>query len=183
VASYCASDPSAPLAFAPGLCCTRRALKGRDAVIATKFGFTYRQDRDDFDEITGTDGSPANARRVAEASLKRLGREVIDLYYLHRAGADVPIEETVGAMAELVAEGKIRAIGLSAVSAAPMRCNRSWRCKASIRSGHALRMLSPALSASATFVHGFAAPGQSDGTAIKYRAPPCCKAAWRPSWV
>jgi aryl-alcohol dehydrogenase-like predicted oxidoreductase len=98
-----------------------RALKGRDAVIATKFGFTYRQDRDDFGEITGTDGSPANARRVAEASLKRLGREVIDLYYLHRADPDVPIEETVGAMAELVAEGKIRAIGLSEVSAETLR--------------------------------------------------------------
>ena len=131
-----------------------RALKGRDAVIATKFGFTYRQDRDDFGEITGTDGSPANARRVAEAALRRLGREVIDLYYLHHADPDVPIKETVGAMAELVAEGNIRAIGLSEVSAAPMRCNRSWCCKASIRSGHALRMLSPAFSASATFVPG-----------------------------
>lgn len=98
-----------------------RALKGRKAVVATKFGFTYRQDRHDFGEVTGTDGSPANARRVAEASLKRLGREVIDLYYLHRADPAVPIEDSVGAMADLVAEGKVRAIGLSEVSAETLR--------------------------------------------------------------
>ncbi|MFT3690340.1 aldo/keto reductase [Paenirhodobacter sp.] len=100
-----------------------RALKPhRDRlVIATKFGFTYNPDRTDFGEITGTDGSPANARRVAEASLKRLETDVIDLYYLHRADPAVPIEETVGAMADLVAEGKVRAIGLSEVSAETLR--------------------------------------------------------------
>lgn len=96
-----------------------RALKPhRDKlVIATKLGFTYNPARTDFGEITGTDGSPANARRVADASLKRLDTNVIDLYYLHRADPAVPIEETVGAMADLVAEGKVRAIGLSEVSA------------------------------------------------------------------
>lgn len=100
-----------------------RALKPhRDRlVIATKFGFTYNPARRDFGEITGTDGSPANARRVAEASLKRLDTDVIDLYYLHRADPAVPIEETVGAMADLVAEGKVRAIGLSEVSADTLR--------------------------------------------------------------
>lgn len=90
-------------------------------VIATKFGFTYARDADGFGEITGTDGSPANARAVAEASLKRLQTDVIDLYYLHRADPAVPIEDTVGAMAELVAQGKVRAIGLSEVSAETLR--------------------------------------------------------------
>lgn len=100
-----------------------KALKPyRDQVlIATKFGFTYRGDRHDFGEITGTDGRPENARAVAEASLRRLQTDVIDLYYLHRVDPAVPIEDTVGAMAELVAQGKVRAIGLSEVSAATLR--------------------------------------------------------------
>lgn len=100
-----------------------RALKSdrERLLIATKFGFTYNPARTDFGDITGTDGSPANARRVAEASLKRLDTDVIDLYYLHRADPDVPIEESVGAMADLVAEGKVRAIGLSEVSAETLR--------------------------------------------------------------
>ncbi|MEA9390141.1 aldo/keto reductase [Acerihabitans sp. TG2] len=100
-----------------------KALKPfRDrVVIATKFGFTYHRDRTDFGEITGTDGRPENARAVAEASLKRLQTEVIDLYYLHRVDPAVPIEETVGAMGDLVAQGKVRALGLSEVSAETLR--------------------------------------------------------------
>ncbi|MDF3240774.1 aldo/keto reductase [Pseudomonas veronii] len=90
-------------------------------VIATKFGFIYNRDRNDFGEITGTDGRPENARAVAHASLKRLDTDVIDLYYLHRVDPAVPIEESVGAMAELVTEGKVRAIGLSEVSADTLR--------------------------------------------------------------
>lgn len=90
-------------------------------VLATKFGFVYNRDRSDFGEITGTDGRPENARAVAQASLKRLDTDVIDLYYLHRVDPAVPIEESVGAMAELVTEGKIRAIGLSEVSADTLR--------------------------------------------------------------
>lgn len=100
-----------------------KALKPyrQSITIATKFGFTYNRDRSDFGEITGTDGSPENARAVAEASLKRLQTDVIDLYYLHRVDPAVPIEETVGAMAKLVCEGKVRAIGLSEVSAETLR--------------------------------------------------------------
>ncbi|OGB00380.1 MAG: aldo/keto reductase [Burkholderiales bacterium RIFCSPHIGHO2_12_FULL_69_20] len=67
------------------------------------------------------DGSPAAIRRNCEDSLKRLGTEVIDLYYLHRWHKAVPIEESVGEMARLVAEGKVRALGLSEVSASTLR--------------------------------------------------------------
>jgi aryl-alcohol dehydrogenase-like predicted oxidoreductase len=92
-----------------------RALKGRrDAVfLATKFGIV-RNDKDRWS--TSIDGSPAYVARAAEASLKRLQTDVIDLYYLHRADPDTPIEETVGAMAELVKAGKVRHIGLSEVA-------------------------------------------------------------------
>ena len=90
-------------------------------VIATKFGFVYNTNRSDFGEITGTDGRPENARAVAEASLRRLDTDVIDLYYLHRVDPAVPVEESVGAMADLVTEGKVRAIGLSEVSADTLR--------------------------------------------------------------
>lgn len=87
-----------------------KAIRGRrDAVvIATKYGFT----RDANDVPIGLDGSPASARRVAEASLKRLGVEVIDLYLLHRPDPNVPIEESAGAMGDLVKEGKVRYIGV-----------------------------------------------------------------------
>lgn len=78
-------------------------------VVATKFGVTI-------DPATGrrsVDGSPATARRSCEASLRRLGTDHLDLYYPHRVDPAVPIEETVGAVAELVAEGKVRHLGLS----------------------------------------------------------------------
>jgi len=87
-------------------------------VIATKFGFRFEEDR-----ITGIDGSPENARRACEGSLRRLGVDVIDLYYQHRVDPTVPIEETVGGMAELVREGKVRFIGLS--EAAPETLRRA----------------------------------------------------------
>ena len=86
------------------------AIKGkRDGlVIATKFGFRF-----DGNRIVGVDGSPANARAAIEGSLKRLGIDTIDLFYQHRVDPSVPIEETVGGMADLVKEGKVRHIALS----------------------------------------------------------------------
>src|SRR5436309_7642493 len=95
-----------------------RALKGwRDkAIVATKFGQTK-----DASGKQGVDGRPEYVRKSCEASLKRLGIDVIDLYYQHRVDPNTPIEETVGAMAALVQEGKIRHIGLSEASAKTLR--------------------------------------------------------------
>lgn len=95
-----------------------RAIKGkRDGlVIATKFGFRISEGG-----IRGTDSSPANVRAACEGSLKRLGIETIDLLYQHRVDPAVPIEETVGAMADLVREGKVRFLGLSEAGAATIR--------------------------------------------------------------
>ena len=86
------------------------AIKGKreGLVIATKFGFRFEGN-----QITGADGSGANARASVEGSLKRLGIDTIDLFYQHRVDPNVPIEDTVGGMAELVKEGKVRHIGLS----------------------------------------------------------------------
>ena len=78
-------------------------------VVATKFGFRIDPDG----TRRGLDSSPANIRRAVDGSLKRLGIDVIDLYYQHRVDPDVPIEDTVGAMAELVKAGKVRGLGLS----------------------------------------------------------------------
>ena len=91
------------------------ALKGRrnQFFIATKFGIV----RDPADPARrGVDGSPAYVRKSVEGSLKRLGIETIDLYYQHRVDPKTPIEETVGAMARLVEEGKVRFLGLSEAS-------------------------------------------------------------------
>ncbi len=87
-----------------------RALKGRrdKAVIATKFGFHIENG-----EMAGTDSRPQHVREVVEASLRRLGTDRIDLLYQHRVDPDVPIEEVVGVMAELVRQGKVRFLGLS----------------------------------------------------------------------
>jgi aryl-alcohol dehydrogenase-like predicted oxidoreductase len=92
-----------------------RAIAGRrdEVVLATKFGFV----RDPADPAKRqVDGSPKHVREACEGSLKRLGVETIDLYYLHRVDARVPIEETVGAMSDLVKAGKVRFLGLSEVS-------------------------------------------------------------------
>ncbi len=117
-----------------------KALKTcRDRVtIATKFGFTFRGDQMDFGAITGLDGRPENARAVAEASLRRLGTDVIDLYYLHRADPAVPIEDTIGAMADMVAAGKVRFLGLSEVSAATLRRAHAVHPIAALQSEYSL---------------------------------------------
>ncbi|MGE5205598.1 MAG: aldo/keto reductase [Chlamydiota bacterium] len=97
-----------------------RALRGRrnQVLLATKCGFVWDKKSDNKDDI---DGSPQHIRAACEASLQRLGVEVIDLYYLHRLDRKVPIEESVGAMADLARAGKIRHIGLSEVSANTLR--------------------------------------------------------------
>ncbi|MEO6605511.1 MAG: aldo/keto reductase, partial [Aeromicrobium sp.] len=77
--------------------------------IATKFARNVSDDG----EVGPPDGSPAYARKALERSLRNLGMETIDLYYLHRVDPGTPIEETVGAMAEFVKEGKVRYLGLS----------------------------------------------------------------------
>jgi aryl-alcohol dehydrogenase-like predicted oxidoreductase len=96
-----------------------RALKGRrdQVVLATKFG-NVRGPRGEF---LGVKGNPEYVKQACEGSLKRLGVDVIDLYYQHRVDKKVPIEDTVGAMAELVREGKVRYLGLSEASPATIR--------------------------------------------------------------
>jgi aryl-alcohol dehydrogenase-like predicted oxidoreductase len=90
----------------------------RDRVtIATKFGFRIDTDKSGVTAMSGLDSRPEHVRAVAEASLKRLGVETIDLLYQHRVDPAVPIEDTVGAMADLVKEGKVRALGLSEAGA------------------------------------------------------------------
>ena len=96
-----------------------RALAGRraEAVLATKFG----NERSEDGGFLGINGKPEYVRRACDASLERLGVEHIDLYYQHRVDKTVPIEETVGAMAELVEQGKVRFLGLSEASPETIR--------------------------------------------------------------
>ena len=95
-----------------------QALKGRrhQAQIATKFGFRIEDGR-----VVGVNSQPTHIRAVVDASLRRLETDHIDLLYQHRADPDVPIEEVVGAMADLVREGKVRFLGLSEVGEALIR--------------------------------------------------------------
>ncbi|SER10396.1 Predicted oxidoreductase [Mycobacterium sp. 88mf] len=95
------------------------AIAGRrdEIVLATKFAAKIN----DSENGIAIDGRPEYVRTACEASLRRLGTDVIDLYYYHRLDPSVPIEETVGAMAELVAAGKVRAIGLSEVGPDQLR--------------------------------------------------------------
>jgi aryl-alcohol dehydrogenase-like predicted oxidoreductase len=97
-----------------------KALSGRrsDVILATKFGFVIT-DRPGVERVLN--GSPDYVCRACDASLKRLGVDHIDLYYLHRVDPSVPVEETIGAMAQLVQLGKVRHLGLSEVSAATVR--------------------------------------------------------------
>ena len=99
-----------------------KAIAGRrdEVTIATKFGIRWAP-TDDNPTNRVIDGSPENVRRSIEGSLERLGTDHVDLYYQHRIDPGVPIEETVGALAELVQEGKVRHIGLSEASAETLR--------------------------------------------------------------
>jgi aryl-alcohol dehydrogenase-like predicted oxidoreductase len=101
-----------------------RAIRGRrdEVVLATKFGLISHAHDDNDRRI---DSSPANVRTAIEGSLKRLGTDYVDLYYQHRVDPDTPIEETVGVMAELITEGKVRHLGLS--EAGPETIRRAQR--------------------------------------------------------
>jgi aryl-alcohol dehydrogenase-like predicted oxidoreductase len=96
-----------------------RAIKGRrhEVVLATKFGNVRGEDG----AFLGVNGRPEYVKSACEASLRRLGVDHIDLYYQHRVDANTPIEETVGAMSDLVREGKVRYLGLSEAAAATIR--------------------------------------------------------------
>jgi aryl-alcohol dehydrogenase-like predicted oxidoreductase len=108
--------------------------KHRDRVtIATKFGFKIDNGRPG-----GMNGRPENAKAVAEASLKRLSVDVIDLFYLHRVDPNVPVEETVGGMAELVKEGKVRHLGLSEATAAEIRRGHAVHPIAALQSEYSI---------------------------------------------
>jgi aryl-alcohol dehydrogenase-like predicted oxidoreductase len=113
-----------------------RALRGRrdEVVLATKFG--NRLDR----ETSGraVDGRPEYARQALETSLKRLGTDHVDLYYLHRLDPETPIEDTVGELGRLQDEGKIRAIGLSEVDADVLRRAQLTRPIAALQSEYSL---------------------------------------------
>jgi len=96
-----------------------RAIRGKreQVILATKFGNVRGEDG----SFRGVNGRPEYVRQACEASLKRLGVDVIDLYYQHRVDPQTPIEDTVGAMADLVRAGKVRWLGLSEAAAATVR--------------------------------------------------------------
>jgi len=102
-----------------------KAIGGRrdEFVVATKWGIRFAPTEDNPTNRV-LDGSPENARRSIEGSLERLGTDHVDLYYQHRVDPGTPIEESVGAVAELVEEGKVRHIGLSEASADTLRRRR-----------------------------------------------------------
>ncbi len=116
----------------------QEALSGRrhEAVIATKFGIM--RDPEGPGRVTGLSGKPEYVRHACEASLQRLGTDYIDLYYLHRVDPATPIEETVGAMAELVQAGKVRHLGLSEVAAETLRRAAAVHPIAAVQSEYSL---------------------------------------------
>ena len=119
-----------------------RALVGRDrdsVVIATKFG-TIRHSSDG---AGGLDGSPANVRLSVEGSLKRLGTDHIDLYYQHRMDPGTPVEETAGALAELIEEGKIRWYGLSEAAPETIRRAHAVHPMTALQTEYSLRSRDP----------------------------------------
>ncbi len=113
-----------------------RALKGRrdDVVVATKFGLVSHAG----DGPGALDSSPANIRTAVEGSLRRLGTDRIDLYYQHRVDPDTPIEDTVGTLADLVAEGKVLHIGLSEAGPETIRRANAVHPVAALQSEYSL---------------------------------------------
>jgi aryl-alcohol dehydrogenase-like predicted oxidoreductase len=114
-----------------------RAVRGRreQVLLATKFGVV----RDESNKmIRGISGKPEYVRSACEASLRRLGVDVIDLYYQHRVDPETPIEETVGAMKQLVEEGKVRRIGLSEAGAETLRRAHAVHPIAALQSEYSL---------------------------------------------
>lgn len=111
-----------------------RAVGARrdEVVLATKFGLVSHTGR------PGPDSTPANVRAAVDGSLRRLGTDRIDLYYQHRVDPRIPIEETVGALSELVGEGKVLHIGLSEASAATIRRAHSIHPLAAVQSEYSL---------------------------------------------
>lgn len=111
----------------------------RDKVtIATKFGFNIVETEDGPKQVPGLNSRPDHLRAVCEASLRRLGIETIDLLYQHRVDPDVPIEDTIGAMADLVRQGKVRALGLSEAGVASIRKAHTVHPIAAVQSEYSL---------------------------------------------
>lgn len=120
---------------------SKALVPNRDKVfIATKFGFRHRSSGSGFssDPNTYIDGSPAYIKEAVEKSLKRLNIDTIDLYYAHRVDPSIPIEETIGAMSDLVKEGKVRYLGLSEASADSLRRAASVHPIAALQSEYSL---------------------------------------------
>lgn len=113
-----------------------KAIAGRrqEVIVATKFGNRRGEDG----SYLGISGRPEYVRSACEASLKRLGTEYIDLYYQHRVDPETPIEETVGAMAELVKEGKVRYLGLSEAAVSTIRRAQSVHPIAALQTEYSL---------------------------------------------
>jgi aryl-alcohol dehydrogenase-like predicted oxidoreductase len=116
------------------------AIAGRRdrVVLATKYGFTYDNGGVTLAGTGRIDARPEYVQQACEASLRRLGVEHIDLYYLHRVDPDTPIEDSVGAMSRLVEQGKVRCLGLSEASAATIRRAHAVHPLAAIQSEYSL---------------------------------------------
>jgi aryl-alcohol dehydrogenase-like predicted oxidoreductase len=134
-----------------------RVFRGRwdRLVLATKFGIVRTEDP----SFRALSGKPEYARKACEASLRRLGTERIDLYYLHRVDNETPIEETVGAMSELVKEGKVAQLGLSEAAPATLRRAHAVHPIAAVQTEYSLfsrdperEMLATCLELGVTFV-------------------------------
>src|SRR5213082_1801120 len=119
-----------------------RGIRGQRhrVVIATKFGILRDSDTPGF---RGISGKPEYVKQACDASLRRLGIDCIDLYYQHRVDPETPIEETVGAMAELVRAGKVRYLGLSEASAATIRRAHKVHPIAALQTEYSLRTRDP----------------------------------------